>query len=372
MSAVVRFQPRWGVPPGESLAELLKRRGLSQSDLARRAGRSVKTINDVVHGRSPISPETALQLERVLGVDASTWLRLEADYREGTARDAERADLAAQVEWLQRFPLQDLKRLSVLPAEGDKAVLLGRLLKWFGVATPAAWEHEWAQPSAAFRQSEAFDVSRYAISAWIRMAERKAEQRDVAPFNATLVRESLNDLRALTRQPPASALLEAQELCGAAGIALEWVPALSKTHVYGVTRWMSPQKVLVVLSNRYRREDHLWFTFFHECAHVLLHPKKSVFVDIEIAQISKVREEAEANQFAGELLIPTMAYEDFADDGDFSEGAVRAFAARIGISPGIIVGRLQRDGLVMFSQMNTLRQEVNLSDTLHGGSPDPG
>ncbi len=48
--------------------------------------RPYQIVNDIVHGRRPITPTTALQLERVLALPARFWMIREADYRLKLAR----------------------------------------------------------------------------------------------------------------------------------------------------------------------------------------------------------------------------------------------------------------------------------------------
>ncbi len=76
------------IPPGETLAEELAARGLSQAALARRMGRPLQTVNMIVTGKKRITAETALDLERVLGTPAHLWLGLQAEYDETRARQA--------------------------------------------------------------------------------------------------------------------------------------------------------------------------------------------------------------------------------------------------------------------------------------------
>ena len=66
--------------PGEYIREELDERGLSQRELARQMGRPFQTVNEIVHGRKAITAETALDLERVLGGNAETWLNLQLVY----------------------------------------------------------------------------------------------------------------------------------------------------------------------------------------------------------------------------------------------------------------------------------------------------
>ena len=69
------------IPPGEYLAEVLEEREFSQNDLARLMDLPPKMIREIIKGEEPITPETALQLERTLGVPAYLWIGLENDYR---------------------------------------------------------------------------------------------------------------------------------------------------------------------------------------------------------------------------------------------------------------------------------------------------
>ena len=74
------------VPPGEILEEELVERGITQKELAQRMGRPIQTMNEIIRGKRALTAETALDLERVLGIEAGLWVRLEGDYRLALAR----------------------------------------------------------------------------------------------------------------------------------------------------------------------------------------------------------------------------------------------------------------------------------------------
>src|SRR3954470_11203917 len=103
-----QYSPSEVSPPGETLLEVLEERGLTQADLAERTGRPKKTINEIAKGKAAITPETALQLERVLGVPASYWNSLEQNYRAALARKEERQRLSEHTGWLSNFPTSEL------------------------------------------------------------------------------------------------------------------------------------------------------------------------------------------------------------------------------------------------------------------------
>ncbi|MCY4377002.1 MAG: HigA family addiction module antitoxin [Spirochaetaceae bacterium] len=69
------------IPPGETLADEIAARGMSQTDLTARIGRPVQVVNEIIHGKKAITEGTALDLEKVLGISAAFWVNLEQQYR---------------------------------------------------------------------------------------------------------------------------------------------------------------------------------------------------------------------------------------------------------------------------------------------------
>jgi len=72
--------------PGGTLKDLLDEKGMNQAQLAERTGRPKKTINEIIKGKTGITPETSIQLERVLGAPASFWIKRQCQYDESVAR----------------------------------------------------------------------------------------------------------------------------------------------------------------------------------------------------------------------------------------------------------------------------------------------
>lgn len=72
--------PTHGPPthPGEMLLEeFIKPYGLTQTELAKRLGVSYPRLNEIIHGKRAVTPDTALRLERVFGMEAQFWLNLQ-------------------------------------------------------------------------------------------------------------------------------------------------------------------------------------------------------------------------------------------------------------------------------------------------------
>lgn len=88
--------------PGEMLLEeFLKPLGLTQVALAERIGVSYPRVNELVHGKRAMTPDTALRLERLLGVEAQFWLNLQLRW---DLYHAGRGGSAAEIRRIQRLP----------------------------------------------------------------------------------------------------------------------------------------------------------------------------------------------------------------------------------------------------------------------------
>ena len=80
------YRPNYAVLPGDTLRETIEAYGMSQDEFSERTGRPQKTINEIILGKASITADTALQLERGLGVPASFRSNLERNYQEARAR----------------------------------------------------------------------------------------------------------------------------------------------------------------------------------------------------------------------------------------------------------------------------------------------
>lgn len=361
MSSTPRFPyaPDFVTPPGDMLQEALDERGMTQAELAGRLGRTKKTVNEIVKGKAPLLPETALQLERVLGIPARFWSNAEANYRQFLARQKESAGLAEQTARLQELPLRQLIEAGWLAKRADAVAQLREVLQFFGVASLAALDQIQRERCPAFRQSAAHAAQPYAVMAWLRVGELQAQKMTCAAYDPAAFRRALAEVRGLCRQPLPRVAVEMQRQCAAAGVALVYIPEITGCRAWGVTHWVGPDKAILQLSLRGKSDDHFWFTFFHEAAHILLHAKKDVFLE---AEGSRDECEKEADQFASDALIPPAAWATLARARPKSTREVREWAARLNVAPGILVGRLQREHLLPWAYLNGLKVKLSFAD----------
>ena len=183
-----------------------------------------------------------------------------------------------------------------------------------------------------------------------------AEKQNCAGYDEPRFRSVLRQVRCLTRDPMPDAVQEARRLCSEAGVALAVVDPLPKVRLSGAAWWYRRGKPVIALTGRHRSDDHLWFSFFHEAAHLLLHSRREIFIDDLSPDGDDV--EAQANVWAANFLLPRQHWRRFVASGVFGSSDVQEFAQDQGIAPGIVVGRLQHEGLIPWNHLNHLKKKA--------------
>jgi hypothetical protein len=270
----------------------------------------------------------------------------------------ERARLASQASWLRSLPVSAMVKHGWIRRRSDRAMQVKELLQFFEVSSPEQWAQRIERQSVSFRRSAAFETDKPAMAAWLQRGLRLAEDTVSAPFDQDRFQASLGHARGLTRERPEQSVPRLQSLCAEAGVVVALVPELPRCRVWGATRWLSPSKALVQLSLRYKTDDHFWFSFFHEAGHILLHGKKAVFLE---GGKSSTDEERQANAFAANFLIPPKALAEYVRTASFSMVSIQKFADRVGVAPGIVVGRLQHDGVLAPNRCNAFKRRMSWS-----------
>lgn len=346
------YKPDLSIPPGETLQEYLDSVGMTQVELAKRTGLTTKTLNEIIKGKAPITPETSLKLESVFGTPASFWNNLEAIYQETKARLEAEKKIDKEAQTAALIPYKELAKHGFVRPTRKPRERVYYLRHFFGVAS---LDFVPAVIPAAFRKSDKGKASHYALASWIRMGELMASDIDCQPFDEKKLRETIPLFRALTAQQDYF-IAELKDLCAACGVAMVVVPHLAKTYAQGATKWLHPGKAMLQLSTRYQMADIFWFSFFHELGHILLHGKKAVFAECG----EKTPFEEEADRFAADYLIPAVKYRKFVEAGRFSRDEIMKFADHIGLEPGIVVGRLHHDKVLDWSNCYYLQKKIDL------------
>jgi HTH-type transcriptional regulator / antitoxin HigA len=343
------------IPPGEYLAEVIEELGMTKDELARRMDRPAPKLSAIFNGTKAITPDTALQLEKVVGVPAHIWTGLESEYRLTLARIQETKDIERvqnETSLVTKYCYAELAKLGFVNKTSKPIDKVKELHHFFGVTSllniPNLKRHQVAFRKAAGAQSPE------ATSAWLRIGEAEAQRTAAQPFHTESLKQNLLKIRILTTLAPENFIEKLKQILLEAGVVLVLCPHLPKTFASGATFWLGQQKAVIMLSNRGRWADMFWFSFFHEIGHLLLHGKQLVFLENE-NEPKASKHEQEADKFAANTLVPPKEYKNFLLDGIFDTTSITDFAKRLEIDPGNVVGRLQHDGYIKNSWHNSLR-----------------
>ncbi len=360
------FTPDYAAPPGDMLAETLEHLGMSQTELARRMGRPIKTINEIIQAKTALTADTALELERVLGIPAHLWTNMEASYREHLARQRAADTLEVDEGWLASLPVKQMEKRGWIPAGLKGGPLMEQMLRFFGTHGKEEFTAVWQERLVAFRKSPAFQGSPEAMAAWIRQAELEGRAQRCEMFDAATFEKTLPEIKSISLKEPKLWVAAIREACNACGVAYVFLPEIEKIHVSGATFWLNETCALIVQSGRHKDDGHFWFTFFHEARHVLQGKQKKEWriegIGIEDAL------ERDADLFAGEFLVPVARLKALRAQhaGKMPVTAVKGLAAELGVAPGIIAGSLMHVKVWHPTVANKLLRRFTVEEMLPG------
>jgi HTH-type transcriptional regulator / antitoxin HigA len=351
MPSIHEFHPDWASAPGNTIADILAERDISEAEFAKSMGNTPEQARELIEGRATITIAIARRLEQVLGASVEFWMSRDFQYRQDVARLH-----AADEQWLADLPIGDMIRFGWLRNVPHPSDEMAACLHFFDVPGVPAWREAYAdlQQIVAFRTSPSFDSRPASVAAWLRRGEIEGEAIHCNPWDPARFEESLSSVRSLTREKdPGRFIPKLQLLCAASGVAVAVVRAPNGCRASGATHFLSPDKALLLLSFRYLSDDQFWFTFFHEAGHLLLHGKKGFF--LEGIDAPATPEEQEANEFAERTLVPLDLRAALLRLRVDAREVIR-FARRLGVSPGVVVGQLQHYKRIKHGQLDALKR----------------
>lgn len=349
VTSTITFQPDWVSAPGTTIADILEEKGITVADFAGAMGIQLKVARELLAGKVAITEELASDLSSVVGVSSTFWINREAQFRDGQKR------LKLNAEWMKDIRANELTKLGWIRKSDKPSGKLGACLDFFDVATVDDWRKQYDKTfeHTAYRRSQSFESQLGATISWLRKGEIETEKMNCDSWNSDKFRMILTEARKLTRtKDPAEFIPKLQELCLPCGVAVVVEKAPSGCCASGAVRVTSNNRVIMMLSFRHLTDDHFWFTFFHEAAHLVLHKLDSPILEGD--SLCTGVEEKEANEFAANLLVP-LEYQTEMRNLPLDKWKVLRFAKKIGVSPGIVVGQMQHLGIFNYSQLTRLK-----------------
>lgn len=348
---MIRSTHTIAVPPAEVIGEYLAVRGMTQKELAIRMGTSEKNICMLMQGKAPLTPETAENLEMVFDVPAETWLTLESLYRADLQKIKSEKLNEAEADFVSKLGYTALAACGWVKETKILEERVCNLRKFFEVAQLSTLTTARFTDTVAFRKLRNTDKSELLAFAWCQKAKVESRKQKLGRLNIKKLKSKLSQLKQVVAvaSPDIKSL---QEILNSCGVAVVILPQLKGSGLHGAS-FSVGKNVVLGLTDRRKTADIFSFSFFHELGHV-------INGDFHRCGALTGEDEANADQFASELLIPAKDYAVFVENADYSTAAIMAFAEQEVVDAGIVVGRLQKDQLINYSTHNDLKHQFSL------------
>lgn len=339
------------VPPGASIKEQLLERGMTQKEFAIRMDMSEKHISKLINGEVNLTMDVARRLEMILGIPATFWCNLEAIYRETLVKVAEENEMDADIEYSKNFPYSEMVKNKWIEDAKKPNEKVTNLRKFFEVSKLTLIDNSYILGIACRRLSET-EKGDYALIAMAQEAKKEARKKSVEPINVKKLIRSIPEIRALTTTKPQFFCQRLEQILSECGIAIVFLPGIKGSFLHGAT-FFDCKKIVIGMTVRGKDADRFWFSLFHEIAHIVNgHINKSEGLSSD--------DEKDADIYATNTLINPDDFNSFTRNKIDYENIVR-FSELQGIAPGIVVGRLQKEGYLRYNQYNNLKEKYVIS-----------
>ncbi len=341
--------------PIEAIKFRMEQQSLKQSDLIPYIGSRSK-VSEVLSGKRPLSLAMIRALNTGLNIPAKILLQ-----------DAAQSD-DAEIEW-ERFPIKEMIARGWIKANLSDAKNHAKEYLQSFFARAGGPQKVFAMYKRTDNVRSARTMDKYALAAWTaRVMTRALTDSPKVKFQPDTV--TLDFMREVARLSwSEKGPLLAQEFLRNYGISLIIEPQLPHTFLDGAAIMIIEDNPIIGLSLRYDRIDNFWFCLMHELAHVVLHKGEGInqfYDDLDVKHSEDPRER-EADELAGEALIPESEWQKSPARVVKSPQAVNSLANKLRIHPAIVAGRMRREfnsyqilnNLVGHNQVRRLFEGIN-------------
>lgn len=341
------------VPTGNIIKEYLDMYGITQKELAKRIAISEKHISHLLNGNCKLTEEVALKLEKVMpDIPASYWLNYETKYQEYMARIKEEKKLDKEdlQEISRRFRFKEV--FKGLNWNIKKQAI--EMLKLLKISDFSNFDATYENLNMNFFEDGG---EKEAIAIWINLCESEIEiqNKDLKgiEYEPKKLLENLNLIKKIAyNEDVERSLISCRKFLNRFGIYFVICEAITNSKVRGVLTTYKNHPAIYI-SKRFKTHDHIWFAIMHEIGHLLKHYNpKNIDITYDTENVNANIKEKEANKFAREIFIKDSDYNNFINEKDFSEKSISRFAQENEILEGILVARMQHDGIIGKDKFN--------------------
>ncbi|HIE0145269.1 ImmA/IrrE family metallo-endopeptidase [Serratia marcescens] len=360
MIGTLDFCPDRVSPPGDTIIDLMDEHGLTDEELSKKIGLSIRKGQQLLSGHLHINEVMASRLQDIFDVSVDFWLEREGAYR----KHIEFLD-ETNKKWLESIPVRDMIEFGWISKTSSRESKLKNCLDFFGINSVNDFSRKinTETPLVAFRKSINLKTLPMADLVWITKAQKISRNNKCEMWDKEKLKSLIPELRKTTNEPDIKKFIpHLKEVLATAGVSLVVLPTPSGCRASGATCFFEPERATLIVSFRYLTDDHFWFTFFHEIGHLVLHDAVSIRLEGDV-KLTAV-EEKEADQFATNTLIPEIFQKEIKNFGVKNWKDMVRVSRKIGVSKGIVLGYLQHIGNVPYTHLNRFKVRYKKEDIL--------
>ncbi len=307
----------------------MEHQGLSQNDLVPYIGSRSK-VSEVLSGKRPLSISMIRALHFGLGIPASSLIQ-----------ETQSRPKGEELDW-DKFPIKEMVARGWIPKIREKGDALKNCLEaFFSKTGPSPALTAVYLKKDHIRSTKQMD--HYALSAWstwILMCAMEAtnlQKYQPGSINMDFLREVAR-LSARDKGP-----LQAVDFLAEHGIAVVIESHLPKTFIDGAAMMTFSGTPVIGLTLRHDRIDNFWFVLLHELVHIWRHvlgPSYLYFDDLD-SRSNRDRQEIEADEVAGEALVPRNVWDRSPAKVLPSPEAAKLLADSLGIHVAVVAGKIR-------------------------------
>ena len=326
-------------PPGVFIEEELEARGWLQADLAYILSMSASTVNQIIRGKCGINAEMAKALSEAFGTSPDLFLNLQKAWELRQANDPD-PGIAKRSLMQSSYPLREMIKRGWIE-DGTPEILEYQISDFFekdstNKTSPLA--------HAAKRIGLSEDIPP-AQNAWLFRVIKIAKEMVIPRYSEKKLKETVAQIASFRAEP--AEIRHVPRLLSECGVRFVVVEKLPGSKIDGVCTWLDKQSPVIGMTNLHDRVDNFWFVLSHEISHVLhKHGQGAAIIDVETGHQEQdiVSEERQANKDAAQFCVDQQKMNNFyaRKKPYFYARDVIAFANRVGVHPGIIVGQIQK------------------------------
>lgn len=340
------------IHPGETIADILEERGITQVELAALTGVSAAYVSNVINGKKDISAKFAMALEYALRVPKSFWLNLQANYDAELLALNESATITEEEKGIVSI-LKDIvkymRKSGLLPVAQKVDDVVLSLRKALQVSNLENLQS--LVPCGEFRITDSHPINQFVMGAWLRMCQIAGEKRRVTTrFDSSCVEHLVTELKNIMQNVHVDIQTALRSLFAQYGIDFSVVHNFKGAPVQGYISAKNDGTYQMVLTIRGSFADIFWFSLFHELGHIVNGDVQRQKDFIDTTESTNADKEQAADEFAKNALLSNESYKAFVQQIDFhSYSAISAYAKTQNVPPYIVIGRLQKEEKIPYT-----------------------